>query len=95
MEEGDENGELPVEDAGRRKVEGVYVDGQRRKQVGEHCDGHAGTGKGGEADEPDDMGEDGVKQVDATWEIVSARHRGPFFFFPELLLGSRENVLDQ
>ena len=52
VEEGDEDAELPVEDARGGEVEGVDVDGEGREEVGEHGEGHAGATKAGEADEP-------------------------------------------
>lgn len=55
VKERHDDGELPVENAGRCRVEAVDVHGQEGQEVGEHGDGHGGAGETGEADEVDYM----------------------------------------
>jgi len=58
LEQGEKYGKLPVEDSCGSHVEGIYVEGQDRKQVGEERNWHAGTCKTGKPNEPDQMRQD-------------------------------------
>lgn len=55
-------------DAGGSEVKGVDVDGQGGEKVGEHGDGHAGAGEGGEANEPDELRQRRTQRLDAIYE---------------------------
>lgn len=55
LEQGEKYGKLPVEDSCGSHVEGIYVEGQDRKQVGEECNWHTGTCKTGKPNEPNQM----------------------------------------
>lgn len=66
VEQTDEDVQLPVVDAGRRKVEGVDMNCEERQEVGEERNGHAGSGKCRESDEEDHGGQVRTQCFDTT-----------------------------
>lgn len=62
MEERNDDGELPVEDASRRNVEGVYMHGEQGNKIREDRYGHSGAGKGGVANDLDEYGQMGSQE---------------------------------
>lgn len=69
MKEGDNDGELPMENPGRRDVEGQDMQGEQGDEIGKKRDRHGGAGERGEADEMNDDREIGTEKRHESFQI--------------------------